>query len=275
MALLDLLQKRPGLRLVVAHYDHGIRSDSQIDMKLVQDVAKIHKLPFVHAEGKLEQGTSEAAARTARYNFLNSVKQASGAQAIITAHHQDDVLETAIINLLRGTGRRGLTALGNQPELVRPLLGYDKAQIRDYAIEHGLKWREDPTNTDIAFTRNYIRHKVMPKFSLGQRAQLLILLEELAAINLELNTHLEGLLHIQPALNKLDRAWFISLPHDIAKELLHSWLRKHGVRNITRPVIDRLVVAMKTKRPGQKIDVDQKHVLKIAGFTLALMPRDR
>src|SRR5437764_343012 len=111
VALLDMLARSDDLKLVVAHFDHGIRKDSAKDRKFVEDLAKNYDLPFVYEEGHLGSGTSEAVARGARYDFLHRVKKSHGAQAIITAHHQDDVLETAIINLLRGTGRKGLTSL--------------------------------------------------------------------------------------------------------------------------------------------------------------------
>ncbi|HSX24007.1 MAG TPA: tRNA lysidine(34) synthetase TilS [Candidatus Saccharimonadales bacterium] len=274
MVLLDLLRQRPGMRLIVAHYDHGIRPDSAEDRKLVQKTAQAHELPFVHEAGKLGAGTSEARARKARYAFLERVRSASEARAIITAHHQDDMLETAIFNLLRGSGRRGLVALKSTDDIVRPLLEYDKEQILDYARSHSLQWREDPTNADIKYTRNYIRSRILPKFTPGQRAELLILLERLSAINDELDVHLSGLLHIQPALNEIDRAWFIHLPHDISREVVHEWLRRHKIRDITKKTIERLVVAMKTGRGGQRVDIDDKHVLEIRRDSLTIVPRD-
>src|SRR5689334_19288064 len=106
MVLLHALQGRPGVKLVVAHYDHGIRPDSHEDRHLVQVVAAQHGLPFEYEEDWLGWGTSEETAREARYNFLERTRQRHKSDAIITAHHQDDVLETAIINLLRGTGRK-------------------------------------------------------------------------------------------------------------------------------------------------------------------------
>ncbi len=275
MVLLDLLRQRPGIKLIVAHYDHGIRADSAADRKLVQEVAKKHGLAFVHKAGKLGHQTSEAKARTARYKFLESVKRASGAKAIITAHHQDDVLETAIINMLRGSGRRGLTSLKSVDGLLRPLAGHTKDQILDYAEEHALLWREDKTNADTKYLRNYIRLNVLPKFTDGQRAQLVILLERLRTINDELDAHLTGLLHTQPALNQLDRAWFICLPHDVAKEILHAWLKRHGARDVTKKTIERLIVAMKTGKNGQHFDVDNRYRVSIKRDILALVPRDR
>src|SRR4051794_16456164 len=111
VGLLDLLRMDPGVKLTVSHFDHGIRDDSHLDRAHVQALARRYQLPFVYDKGALGPGASEAEARTARYQFLDNVKTKTGAHAIVTAHHQDDVLETAIINLLRGTGRKGLSSL--------------------------------------------------------------------------------------------------------------------------------------------------------------------
>ncbi len=275
VVLLDLLRKHPGVKMVVAHFDHGIRSDSAVDRKLVQELARSHGLPFVHENGNLGPDTSEAVARKARYKFLHKVKLATGAQAIVTAHHEDDMLETAIINLLRGSGRKGLTSLQSNGQLLRPLLEYTKEHIRDYAKLHALQWREDPSNNDIRYTRNYVRHKLLPKFKDSKRAELKILLEDLTETNKELNRHINTLLHIQPAVDMLDRKWFIGLPHSVSREIVSSWLKRYGVRNINKKTIERLVVAMKTGRAGRNIDVDGTHKLYIKKYVLALRVLER
>ena len=107
MVLLNLLQQQPDVQLTIAHFDHGIRTDSADDRRLVQAAARFYGLPVVYHEGQLGADASEATARQARYEFLRTVRLVANAKAIITAHHQDDVLETAILNMLRGTGRRG------------------------------------------------------------------------------------------------------------------------------------------------------------------------
>ncbi len=275
MVLLDLLQKRPGLKLTVAHFDHGIRKDSQDDRKLVQQIAKKHKLPFVHMQGKLGRSASEAKSREARYEFLESVKKASGASAIITAHHEDDVLETAIINMVRGTGRLGLTSLKTTDGIIRPLIGYGKDQIIEYAGKHAVAWREDATNKNTIYLRNYIRANVIPRLLPGKRAEFVILLENLRSNNDEIDRHLNTLLHVQPATNEIDRQWFVGLPHSVAKELIHSFLRKHDAKNITKKTIERMIVAMKTGKPGRIIDIDDSMFFKIGKDNLALIRRER
>src|SRR5690348_16932946 len=93
MVLLNLLAKSKGLDLIIAHFEHGIRSDSKEDLELVRAAAAHYGLPFVWEHGHLGPNASEAAAREARYTFLRRVRAEHAAKAIVTAHHQDDLLE--------------------------------------------------------------------------------------------------------------------------------------------------------------------------------------
>ncbi|HEX5743899.1 MAG TPA: tRNA lysidine(34) synthetase TilS, partial [Candidatus Saccharimonadales bacterium] len=172
VSLLHALKDRPGVELAVAHYDHGIRPDSTKDRRFVQKLADAHGLRFIYEEGGLGPGASEAEAREARYGFLERARQQYRARAIVTAHHRDDVLETAVINLMRGSGRKGLTALASRQDMERPLLDVSKEEIIAYAKEHGLEWSDDPTNLDTDYLRNYVRHKVLPRFSRAERDRL-------------------------------------------------------------------------------------------------------
>jgi len=192
MALLHMLQKRPGVDLVVAHLDHGIREDSAEDRELVQEYCASHNIKFVYEEAHLGQNASEESARQARYNFLRHACANFKARAIITAHHQDDLLETAIINIIRGTGRRGLSALANHDRLMRPLLHVGKAEILAYARAHGLVWREDSTNLDQKYLRNYVRHQIAARLSEEQRKNLLSIIVRHSALNSEINRELDG-----------------------------------------------------------------------------------
>ncbi len=169
VVMLDMLVSSAEHELVVAHYDHGIRENSSEDAELVRSLAQTHGLVFETSEGKLGPSTSEADARDARYRWLESVMKTHEAAAIVTAHHQDDVIETMIINLIRGTGWRGLISLRNREMLIRPLLSWSKQQIVMYAIEHELSWREDSTNDDVRYLRNYIRYRYVQRLSQAER----------------------------------------------------------------------------------------------------------
>jgi tRNA(Ile)-lysidine synthetase-like protein len=275
VSLLHALKDTPGVELVVAHYDHGIRPDSAEDREFVQALAGKYGLPFVYEEGRLGLKTGEAKAREARYGFLERVRMERKARAIVTAHHRDDVLETAIINLMRGSGRKGLTALASRKDVERPLLDVLKKDVMAYARQHRLEWREDPTNTDTDYLRNYVRHKILPRFDDEARERLWRMINGLKATNTELDALLVGQLSAQSDGSHLDRGWFISLPHDVAKEIMAAWLRSRNLRGFDSKTLERLVVAAKTAAPGKTFDVMKGGVLKVGVRYLALGGRER
>lgn len=268
IVLLDLLRQKPELELVIAHFDHGIRPDSDKDSRLVQDAATRYGLEFVAGKGRLGPDVSEAKARDARYEFLRRVKLEHGADAIVTAHHQDDVLETAILNLLRGTGRKGLSSLRSTDDIKRPLLGISKRAIRDYAEQNHLLWREDSTNQDESYLRNYVRLRLLPRLDGAAQNHLLQIIRDVAKTNMQLDDELLKLLPTTP--ESLQRKEIIKLSHTEARELIAAWLRSNGLRDFDRATLERLVVAAKTAGSGKRVDVIHKTVMKIGRADLAL-----
>lgn len=301
MALLDLLVKKAeglkqkaqskspnsanlqpsvaGLKLIVAHFDHGIRPDSAKDRKLVQKFAEKHGLPFVHYEGKLGPNASEEAARKARYEFLHKVREAAHADAILTAHHQDDAVETATHNILRGTGRKGLSSLKNTKHVKRPLLHLPKHELKSYAEDRKLKWREDTTNNDLRYIRNYIRHQVLPRLTLEEKASLLTHIQKARTLNQKIDTAITTLSRefLQSGKNdrELKRQQFIKLPYIIAREVMAAWLRRNGIRDFDRKMVEQLVVAAKTYTVGKAAHVGRDRYLLIEKTKLALKDFER
>lgn len=274
MVLLDLLRQQPELELVVAHFDHGIRPDSAKDLELVRRMARQYGLKFVSEQGNLGPDTSEAAARAARYVFLRRVQKEKGARAIVTAHHQDDVLETAIINMFRGTGRKGLTALTSRPDVIRPLLECTKQDIQTYASAHGLIWREDTTNADERYLRNYIRHTILPRFSESDKRSLLGRIKHARQMNDDIDRVLDADLQSHATRNELERPWFARLPYVLSCEVMAMWLCRHGISGFDRRLIERLVTAAKTAKPGKLADVDRSHTLEFGKQKVKLVPRN-
>jgi tRNA(Ile)-lysidine synthetase-like protein len=275
MALLDMLRQKPELRLIVAHFDHGIREDSVEDRKHVQQMAEQRGLPFVYHEGKLGAQASEDTARKARYEFLHKVREAAGADAILTAHHHDDALETAVHNLIRGTGRKGLSSLKDAEHVKRPLIKIPKQQLKTYAEDQKLKWREDSTNEDFRYTRNYIRHKILPKLTLEQKATLLRHIEKARDRNKTIDTALSKILEAYIGPNGMDRQKFIKLPHIVAREVLAAWLRRNGATGFDRKLLEQLVIAAKTYAHGKAAHIDRDHYLQINKTDLALKTFER
>lgn len=253
VVLLDLLYgqiDKSKENLVVAHFDHGIRENSGDDRKFVEDLARGYGLEFYFEEGGLGADASEALAREKRYEFLNGVKKKTGATAIVTAHHSDDVLETVIINILRGTGRKGLSSLVSGGGIVRPLLQFTKKDILDYAAKNNLAWREDETNLDEKYLRNYVRHNLITKLSEAQKNELLKISSESKAKNEEID-HLVAELFLKEA--SMSRKLFAGLGHDLSAEIIAGWLRKEDI-SFDKKTIERVVVQLKTAKPGKKIE---------------------
>lgn len=270
MVLLDSIRRQVDVQLVVAHFDHGIRPDSTADCRFVQTIAERYDLPFVSARAELGPTTSEATARRARYNFLRTACLDYQAQAILTAHHQDDILETVILNILRGTGRHGLTSLQSTATILRPLLAVLKSEIVQYAQDNHLEWREDSTNTSIVYRRNYIRHQILPHFDFDDRRELLGIVNNMRRTNQELDSIIEQLVRQITQDSKLNRRKFILLPHALAREVMASWLQSRGIGEINRNMLERLVQFAKTSRPCCKINVNNNHWLSVEIADLAL-----
>jgi len=276
VVLLHLLSQQPQLELIVAHFNHGIREDSHEDEVLAAKLASQYDVPFVSERGQLGPDVSEATARTARYQFLDRVLHDHRAQAIVTAHHEDDMLETAIINVLRGTGRKGLSSLGSHEHLLRPLLHVKKEDIYAYAKANQLEWHEDSTNQDEKYLRNYVRQSILTKFTPEQRAQLLAIIDKAKQLNESIDDLLNTELHLAVSADKLSRHWFIMLSHSVAREVLLGWLRqKSSGITVDRKTLEYLVQQAKTLAPGQRISVNKDYEILVGKEGLALKRRDR
>jgi tRNA(Ile)-lysidine synthetase-like protein len=149
-------------QLIVAHFDHGILKNSAQVAKFVKGLAKKHNLKFELDKGNLGPNTTEEIARRARYEFLLNAQKKHTAEAIITAHHLDDKIETAVFQVLRGSGRYGLDPFSRTSDIMRPLQNVPKSKILQYAKANKLQWFEDASNQNIKIKRNYIRHRLIP-----------------------------------------------------------------------------------------------------------------
>lgn len=265
VVLLDLLcaVQMPGVELVVAHFDHGIRSDSRDDATFAQNLAAGYGLECYTDRVELGKGASEATARKARYNFLHRVQTQTGADAIVTAHHQDDVLETMLLNLIRGTKWRGLHSLRSTNAVQRPLLPYSKREILEYAKAHNLSWREDSTNIDPGILRNYLRHTYIPQMSAQQREALLGIRDRTETLTTEIDALVTDYLRVCP-IGQLRRADFREFSDDVAGEMLVAWLRRgaDGVE-VSAAMVSRLLDAIRRGRNGSMVDVKNGYSLKL------------
>jgi tRNA(Ile)-lysidine synthetase-like protein len=258
VVLLDLLTKLGRVEIIVAHFDHGIRPDSQEDTIFVEALARQHNLPFETRREELGPVASEDYARQRRYAFLRELTDRHDA-GLMTAHHADDVIETVAINLRRGTGWRGLAVLDN-PLIVRPLLGYTKSQIKAYAERYGLQWREDSTNHTDAYLRNRIRARLAENLDEDTRLQLLALWQTQRQLKRQIDE--ESTRMIEDQMIASSRYFFSMIDETSASELLRAACAREEVPIPTRPQRQRALLAIKTARPGAVHSVGDKVVLR-------------
>jgi tRNA(Ile)-lysidine synthase len=163
VALLHLLRFGGfGIDVRAAHFDHRMRPGSEGDAAWVRGLCHAWGVPCIIGAAR-HALRSEAHARDARYAFLDDAARSAGADLILTAHHANDQAETVLFRLARGTGLAGLAGIPvRRGRILRPLLPFTRAELEEYARAARLGWREDPTNADVGFARNRIRHRVLP-----------------------------------------------------------------------------------------------------------------
>ena len=263
MALLYMLTKQPGVKIVVAHFNHGIRGDSYKDELLVEQAAGDYGLVFESSQGKLGVACSEDAARKARYAFLEDTRLKHAADKIITAHHQDDLIETAFINLLRGTGRRGLSSITANPAVLRPFMSVSKLQIIEYARGNNLLWREDISNTSEKYLRNNLRANVLNKLTNTQRQKLLINLDKVAKANDKIDKDIATLSQTM-YVQSIDRSVFSNFPVEVGNEIMAFWLRKLQIKDYDSKTVNRLNMAIRTSKVSSGLPIKNGFKLKIS-----------
>ena len=241
VALLDMLVKRDEGKLIVAHFDHGIRPDSADDAEFVRKLARQYDLPFEMRREELGPTASEELARLRRYTFLREVaKKYQG--VITTAHHMNDIAETIAINVSRGTGWRGAAVLASN--IYRPLLGMTKQELISYATNYRLTWHEDSTNTSDAYLRNRLR----PRFSDEEVVrQLAALRARQVELRDQINQEIQEL-ELQPPYS---RYLFIMVDKAVGIELLRSLVEARA----TRQQLSRALLAIATFRSGSVYEV--------------------
>lgn len=147
--------------LTAAHLDHAMRPGSDADARWVAGLCRAWGVPLT-SEQASSPPRSEAEARRVRYRFLEGAAQANS--LILTGHHADDQAETVLFRLSRGSGLGGLRGIApRRGRVVRPLLPFRRQELAEYAAEVGLAFRTDPTNVELHYARNRIRHRVLPE----------------------------------------------------------------------------------------------------------------
>ena len=158
-----------GAEIHAGHVHHGLRPESEEEAQFAQSFCHSFGIPChvgrIQLSGSMASPGIENTARQARYRWLEATRQKLGCDWILTAHHRDDLAEDILLRLIRGTGwpaLGGMPSRDDQRHLLRPLLAIPKKELRAYAQDHDLSWREDPSNAMPLTRRNRLRLQVLP-----------------------------------------------------------------------------------------------------------------
>lgn len=171
MCLLSLLLNYTNRKfdIVVINVEHGIRGEESVaDSQFVKEFATRHGLEFIGTtvnapEYALTNKVSlESAARILRYEFFENLLSDGTLDYIALAHHADDVCETVLMRIFRGTGLEGLKGIQTRDRFIRPLLKVTRKEIEDYVFANSIPFRQDSTNDDSDYTRNFLRNEILP-----------------------------------------------------------------------------------------------------------------
>ena len=291
-ALLHWLHQRGYRNLVVCHLNHQLRGrSSDADARFVEKLAAQYDVDLeigsanVRALAAIQKMSIETAAREARYQFFAQVAKRRRCRTIFLAHHADDLVETLLINLFRGSGRTGLGAMREVSKrhvedvdltIVRPFLGVWRREIDRYVRKHRLKFREDASNKNLAPLRNRIRGRIIPYLekALGRnirqsiwRAATIAAEEEhwiedqlldATDVDLRAGASLAG--------GALSVAELCDLPIALQRREILKWLRTRKITNVGFDVVENVRSLLDHNSGVAKVNLPQdRHVRRRAG----------
>ena len=230
----------------VAHFNHRWREGADLDASFVSDLAQQLNVPCQQGQASGPQSQTEDDARRLRYDFLRSTALQRGARYVVTGHTRDDQIETVLHRILRGTGIRGLAGIPSSRRLheavtvVRPLLLIRRKQILEYLSSLNQPYRSDESNTNTKYTRNRIRHRLLPTLerdfnpAVGDAITRLADLAEQSQAFMEAMTSdlaLETIVSESPGRVELDRMKLANRDSAVVQELFrYIWQKKNWPR---------------------------------------------
>lgn len=275
VALLHWLRALGYDKLIVCHLDHGLRARAaQADARFVERLAAEAGLAFVlqrddvKARAAKSKTSTETAARAARLEFFATVAKRRRCPTIFLGHHADDLAETFLFNLLRGSGpegQRAIRAVSTQRvkkfelTIVRPLLGVWREEIDAYVKGHGLRFREDASNRSLAPTRNRIRHRILPMLEREFGRDVRRSLWRAAEIAAEENAALD-------AITPKDLSAAKKTSVALQRRAVRRWLQEHAVPDIGFELIESVRALLDPANGVAKVNLPgDRHARRRAG----------
>jgi len=272
IALLHWLVNLGYDRLIVCHLNHQLRGQSSdADARFVQKLAAKYQVGFelgaanVRALARKKKMSLETAAREARYSFFSKAAKRRRCHKIFLAHHADDLVETFLLNLIRGAGLTGLGGMrdvssrqihGVDLTILRPLLSIWRSDIDKYVRECHLRFREDATNKNLAPTRNRIRNRIIPYLEKILDRNIRQNLWRTATIAAEeenwLDKEVPDLTNVDLSVPKLR-----ALPVALQRRAILKWLRVQNISGVGFEVIERVRLLLDPNVRTAKVNLPQ------------------
>ena len=272
IALLHWLVNLGYDKLIVCHLNHQLRGQSSdADARFVQKLAAKYQVGFelgaanVRALARKKKMSLETAAREARYSFFSKAAKRRRCHKIFLAHHADDLVETFLLNLIRGAGLTGLGGMrdvssrqihGVDLTILRPLLSIWRSDIDKYVRECHLRFREDATNKNLAPTRNRIRNRIIPYLEKILDRNIRQNLWRTATIAAEeenwLDKEVPDLTNVDLSVPKLR-----ALPVALQRRAILKWLRVQNISGVGFEVIERVRLLLDPNVRTAKVNLPQ------------------
>jgi tRNA(Ile)-lysidine synthase len=281
VALLHLLVDLGYRRLIVCHLNHQLRGrSSDADARFVEKLAADFDFELDSADVRVlarkKKMSVETAAREARYSFFAKVAKRRRCRTIFLAHHADDLVETFLMNLLRGAGLTGLSAIREVSTrhigavdltIVRPLLSVWRSEIDRYVRAHRLKFREDASNKNLSPLRNRIRHRVVPYLEKTLDRNIRQNIWRTATIASDEENWIDNQVRVSPNRDDhLSVKELRVLPIALQRRTILKWLRAQNISEIGFEAIERVRSLLDPTTQVAKVNLAKdRHVRRRAG----------
>ena len=275
LVLLEVMSViRPQAKLKVLYYHHGDHPEQKRFRDESLEIVKQKSLQIGNAEFIFSKSATELLSedemRKARWHFLRQHRDQN--QPILTAHHQDDRIETLTLNLIRGTAEQGLLGfqVWNQ-EIFRPFLHKNKYELQRYAETRNLKWSNDPSNLSMDYRRNWLREtwfkeleNKIPGAYHNYSKSLLHLVDQLSHQN-SFRLHF----YQEKADNGLDRSWYLGLSDKEQLKALALFLKNNGTHGMTRGQLEEIKKRLDKNQNDITFEIIRKWVINATQIMLA------
>ncbi|MBP3635325.1 MAG: tRNA lysidine(34) synthetase TilS [Bacilli bacterium] len=268
MSLLNILiNYKKNIKIICAHVNHNLRDESNEEYEFVKEYCKDNNIIFEGTIlGKNIKGNLEAEFRKKRYTFFEDIIKKYGAKYLFTAHHGDDLVETILMRIVRGSSIEGYSGFDKVTDkgfykILRPMIFLTKDEIYKYVKENGIEYREDKTNESDKYTRNRYRKYILPKLkeeNHNVHKKFLKYSEEISESYKFIHNFVKDIIRTSFSDNNLKLNDIKKMDDFIVKKVLYDITKDIYADNLhllTEKNIDGIVKIIKSNRPNLEIDL--------------------